>query len=190
MAIIAFDFDGTLLDSRNRHIIVMHDILNGLNIKLNIDDLIEFKSHGKNNVDYLISKGIDEDIAKKIQKQWVENIEQDKYLGYDVLYKETLDLLNNYHKNNDLILITARSNAQGLNNQIDKFGLRKYFKNIFVVQPGKTAATSKAEILKKQNVKTMIGDTCSDYMAAKTAGTDFVFHENGFHKKEFAYNGR
>ena len=54
--IVAFDFDGTLLDSRNRHVVVMRDVLSQFNTDLNIDDLIEFKSNGKNNIDFLISK--------------------------------------------------------------------------------------------------------------------------------------
>lgn len=181
---VAFDFDGTLLDSRNRHVVVMRDVLNEFGLNLNLDNLIEFKSFGKNNIDYLKSMGVDENIAKKIQKQWVEHIESYEYLSKDILYDDAIFLLNKYSKNNELILITARTNIDGLNKQIDKFDLRKYFKEIFVVKPGKTATTSKAEILKSQNAILMIGDTTSDADAAKMAGIKFVFHENGFHNKE------
>jgi phosphoglycolate phosphatase-like HAD superfamily hydrolase len=182
--IVAFDFDGTLLDSRNRHVVVMQNVLDDASIKLNVDDLIEFKSFGKNNIDYLVSKGMDTGTATEIQKKWIENIESDKYLALDVLYDDALDLLNKYSAENDLILITARSNVDGLYKQIDKFNLRKYFSDIFVVQPGKTAAASKAEILKLQNAILMIGDTSSDAEAAKISGIKFLFHENGFHDKK------
>lgn len=184
MAAIAFDFDGTLLDSRRRHIVVMQDILNSAGIKLNADDLIEYKSSGKNNIDYLVSHGVDIDTAKRIQEQWIANIEQDNYLALDVLYDDAVDLLNKYSVDNDLILLTARANVDGLNKQIDKFDLRKYFKEIFVVKPGKSAANDKADILRSNNVILMIGDTSSDYNAAKMAGTEFMFHENGFHNKQ------
>lgn len=184
MAIIAFDFDGTLLDSRKRHIIVMRDILKNHNIDINVDDLVEFKSNGKNNIDYLVSKGIDANTASDIQKQWVENIEKDEYLENDILYNDAIDLLNKYSADNDLILLTARANIDGLNNQIDKFDLRKYFKNIFIVEPGKKASDLKADILKSQHAILMIGDTNSDARASLLAGTDFLFHENGFHNKE------
>lgn len=182
--IVAFDFDGTLLDSRNRHTVVMRDVLNDFGINLNLDDLIEFKSFGKNNIDYLKTKGIDETTSQKVQKQWIANIESYEYLEKDILYDDAIFLLNKYSKNNELILITARANIDGLNKQIDKFDLRKYFKEIFVVNPGKTATEQKAEILKSQNAILMIGDTNSDANAAKIAGIKFVFHENGFHNKE------
>lgn len=189
MATIAFDFDGTLLDSRNRHIVVMRDVLSQFGKDLNVDDLVEFKSYGKNNVDYLISKGIDKDTAKNIQKQWIENIEKQEYLDIDVLYQDAIDLLEKYHADNDLILVTARSNIDGLNKQVDKFNLRKYFKEIFIVNPGKNAAFDKSEILKSNKVILMIGDTNSDFMATKIAGTEFMFHENGFHNKQTATKG-
>lgn len=182
-SVVAFDFDGTLLDSRNRHIIVMRDVLNLFNIDLDVDDLVEFKRNGKNNLDYMMAKGIDENVAKTVQKQWVRDIELSKYLENDVLYSDAIELLDKYSKNNDLILVTARANVDGLNAQIDKFDLRKYFSGIFVVQPGKTAAVAKAEILNAQNAILMVGDTNSDASAAKIAGAEFLFRENGFHNK-------
>lgn len=189
MATVAFDFDGTLLDSRNRHIIVMRDVLSQFNISLSVDDLVEFKSNGKNNIDYLISKGINRDTAENIQKQWVKDIEKPKYLDIDVLYNDAIELLEKYKQDNDLILVTARSNIDGLNNQIDKFDLRKYFKEIFIVNPGKNVVFDKSEILKSNKVILMIGDTNSDYMAAKIAGTKFMFYKNGFHNKQTATKG-
>lgn len=184
MAAIAFDFDGTLLDSRRRHIVVMQDILNSAGIKLNADDLIEYKSSGKNNIDYLVFHGVDVDTAKRIQEQWIANIEQDNYLALDVLYDDAIDLLNKYSVDNDLILLTARANVGALNRQIDKFGLRKYFKNVFIVHPGKTAANDKADILRSNNAILMIGDTRSDFMAAQLAGVKFIFRDVGFHNKQ------
>lgn len=180
-SIIAFDFDGTLLDSRNRHGIVLKDILNKFNIDIDVSDLIEFKRNNKNNIDYLISKGVEENLAKKIQIQWIENIEKEKYLALDTLYCEAIKLLEKYSKKNDLILITARNNKVGLQNQIDKFGLRKYFKEIYIVNSDKDISINKAQILKNENVTKFIGDTLSDKKAADLAGIEFIYCENGFH---------
>lgn len=186
MATVAFDFDGTLLDSRNRHIVVMRDVLSQFGKDLNVDDLVEFKSNGKNNIDYLISKGIDKDTALKIQEQWVKNIEKPEYLDNDVLYNDAIELLEKYKQDNDLILVTARSNIDGLNNQIDKFNLRKYFKNIFIVNPGGDVINQKARILRDEDVKYFIGDTHSDNVASKIASTQFIFYKNGFHNRKTA----
>ena len=181
---IAFDFDGTLLDSRNRHGIVLKDILNKFNIDIDVSDLIEFKRNNKNNIDYLTSKGVEENLAKEIQIQWIENIEKEEYLTLDILYNNTIEILEKYSKENDLILITARNNKVGLQNQIDKFNLRKYFKEIYIVNSNKDISINKAEILKNENVAKFFGDTLSDKKAADIAGIEFEHFNDGFHSKE------
>ena len=94
---------------------------------------------------------------------------------------DTIEILEKYSKENDLILITARNNKVGLQNQIDKFGLRKYFKEIYVVNSGKNTSELKAEILKRKNAVLMFGDTLSDKKAADIAGIEFEHFNNGFH---------
>lgn len=182
--VIAFDFDGTLLDSRERHKVVLNDVLKQYNIKLDTSDLIYFKSNNKNNIDYLISKGIEDNLAQKIQIKWIENIEKEEYLALDVLYNNTIEILKKYSSENDLVLVTARNNEFGLQNQIDKFDLRKYFKEIFVVNSGKNVAEIKAEILRKENAIKFIGDTLSDKKAAGLANVAFEHFNDGFHSRE------
>ncbi len=182
--VIAFDWDGTLCDSRRRHSIVLDDVLKQYKIKLDTSDLIEFKRNGKNNVDYLTSKGIEQSIAEEIQFQWISNIEKEKYLDFDILYPDTIHMLEEYSMEKDIIMITARNNEKGLQDQINRFGIRKYFKNIFVVNSSKNTSHDKAKILKKENVVEFIGDTISDKNAADIAGVFFRHYNNGFHKKE------
>ena len=181
---IAFDFDGTLLDSRERHKIVLSDILKKYKINLDTSDLVEFKRQGKNNVDYLLSKGLSSEDANNIQKEWIENIEKEEYLKHDKLYPEAVDLLEKYSEKNDLILITARNNKEGLHNQIKKFNLEKYFTNIYVVNSGKLTISEKAKILKKESVSEFFGDTQSDEDAACEANVRFTHVDRGFHSKE------
>lgn len=182
--VVAFDLDGTLLDSRKRHQVVMDDVLRQFDISLDTGDLVEFKRQGKNNVDYLISKGIDEKLAKEIQKKWIEDIEKSEYLKNDILYPDTLETLDMYAQTNDLILITARTNIIGVHDQLEYLGLKKYFKEIFVVQTGASAIEEKATILKEKNAILMVGDTSSDAQAAHLAGVSFKFHDDGFHSRE------
>lgn len=184
--VVAFDFDGTLLDSRARHGIVLGDILAENNIDIDVSDLIDFKRDGANNVAFLISRGVDDDVARRIQSEWVRRIERDDYLAHDTMYADALDLLNKYGAGADLVLITARANVAGLHAQVDKFNLKKYFRDIYVVSPGVDAAAAKADILSRIGAVCIIGDTASDACAAKTAGIEFIFHENGFHNKHTA----
>jgi len=190
--VVAFDFDGTLLDSRKRHQVVMDDVLKEYDMELDTSDLIEFKSYGKNNVDYLISKGVDEIFAKEIQKKWIEYIEKEEYLNIDELYSNAIHILNHYAQDNDLVLITARNNEKGLYNQIDKFDLRKYFRGIYVVNSCKNVSAYKAQILNKENASKFLGDTLSDKIAADIAKVEFEHFDCGFHNKEVIgeYNGK
>lgn len=186
--VIAFDLDGTILDSRNRHQIVLDDILKKHNILLDTSDLIEFKSNNKNNVEYLLSKGIKEEDAKTIQNEWIKHIEDEKYLDGDKLYSDADELLNKY-KAYELVLITARSNESGARKQIERLGLSDKFKEIFIIPTGKDVPDKKADILQKEKAVLMVGDTLSDLTASKIANINFEFHENGFHKREVLING-
>ena len=67
--VVALDWDGTLCDSRERHKVVLDDILKDRNIRIDTSDLIEFKRSGKNNVAFLMSKGLSEEIAGQIQEK-------------------------------------------------------------------------------------------------------------------------
>ncbi len=186
--VVAFDFDGTLLDSRQRHIAVLNDILEKYEISVDTQDLIEFKRMGKNNVDYLVSKNVPEQTAKQIQAQWIENIENDEYLVLDRLYPNAIELLEQYGQENDLILVSARKNVQGLLNQVKNLNIENYFMAIKAVNPCNSAAIRKAEILKEYNSRLMIGDTTSDAKAAELAGTTFLHVDTGFHSKELLTN--
>ena len=184
MGVMAFDWDGTLLDSRLRHVLVMQDILKKYGIKLDTSDLIEYKRHGKNNVGYLISKGLSLELANKIQCEWIQHIEDDKYLLTDVLYDDTQKRLRELSKDCNLILVTARNNEEGCRRQIKSLGVDVFFKQIFVVASHKDTAKLKSIILSQNDVSVFVGDTASDAKAAKLAGIKFQFHENGFHSKE------
>lgn len=181
--IVAFDLDGTLLDSRKRHIIVLNDILKKYNILLDTSDLIKFKRNGKNNYQYLISKGINEEIAKKIQNEWILHIEDENYLNFDTLYTNTIKLLNEY-SNSNKILITARKDKNLVLKQLSKFGIKEFFTNIYVVTPDSNVAEKKAQILKQTAATLMIGDTKSDYESAYNVNIKFRHINHGFHKKE------
>lgn len=183
--VVALDWDGTLCDSRIRHKVVLDDILKGQNIRIDTSDLIEFKRSGKNNVAFLMSKGLSEEIAGQIQKDWIEHIEDQKYLNLDVLYPEALSRIKAC-SDNDLILVTARKNTKALKKQVKNLGVIQFFKQICVVPAGKFAAEEKAEVLKRYHAHLMIGDTQTDFKAAQIAGIEFQFVENGFHNKKTA----
>ncbi|MBR5964574.1 MAG: ATP-grasp domain-containing protein [Treponema sp.] len=185
---IAFDLDGTLLDSRKRHEIVMSDVLKKHGLDLDSSGLVTFKSDGHNNIDWLLSKGISEDNAKKINKEWISLIENAEYLQADFLYPNVREVLNNLSKENDLFLVTARNNKENARKQIKRLGIAQYFSSISVVDTCSETSALKAVELTKFNTEYFIGDTESDYKAAQIADCDFYAVGYGFRSKKFLAN--
>ena len=183
--VVAFDLDGTLLNSANRHKIVLDDILRKFGLEINTADLFESKRSGKNTYSFLLDKGIAPNIAKKIHSIWIKNIECDKYLAFDSLYPNALNMLNQYAKNHNLILITARSRKTATLNQLKALNIDKYFKNIYIVSAKSNIAQEKAKYLKLENANLMIGDSEVDFEASKIANVAFRFVKSGFRSAEF-----
>ena len=177
---VAFDLDGTLLDSRMRHSLVLRRVLKIFDIDIDTSGLVDFKRNGKNNVDFLIAHGITEPIAKDVQAEWIRIVEDDEFLDKDSLYPDAEALLHEYDGWRR-ILVTARKNARGLTRTLERVGLRMFFDAVHVVEPGADASAAKSKILKDERVLLFYGDTRSDYVAAQDADVRFVYRENGFH---------
>ena len=103
------------------------------------------------------------------------------------MYNFSKDLLKQDKNEFDLILITARNNSITLNKQIDRLGLREYFKKIYVVNPERNVSEQKAKILKQENAILMNGDTLSDKKAADIANVDFKYYDCGFNSIQYVF---
>ena len=182
---IGFDFDGTLLDSRKRHEIVMSDVLKKHKIELDTSDLVSFKADGHNNIDWLLSKGISESIAKKVNSEWINLIEKSEYLQADFLYPNVIDILKELSKDNDLFLITARKNKVNAYKQIKQLGIEQYFSKVSVVDICGDTPILKLIELQKYQVDCFIGDTESDYKAAMNAKIGFKAVSYGFRTEKY-----
>lgn len=181
---IAFDLDGTLLDSRKRHQIVMDDVLAKFHLTLDAEKLVEYKSDGFNNVSWLIKNGIDSALAYKIQTEWISKIEQDDYLKLDVLYEGVIEYLKKMCIDNTLYLLTSRNNYSGTISQIKNLGIYQFFEKVEVVKSDK-AYENKALFLKNNHIDYMIGDTEVDYKAARESKTKFLVAPYGFRSKKY-----
>lgn len=185
---IGFDFDGTLLDSRKRHEVLMQDILDSRNISIVVEGLVSFKADGYNNLAWLKHKGIDGALAVDINNEWISKIETTEYLKYDVLYDHIKDLLEELSINNSLYLVTARNDKEKLMQQVQALGIKQYFEDICVVPSCKESTQYKGEYLKQNGITTFWGDTEVDKKAADIAGCKFHLCLNGFRSEKFWKN--
>lgn len=177
-----FDLDGTLINSKKRHWYLMKKILISQNFMVDItfsDGYLKYKQDGFSGESYLINKmNIDLTLAKEIQSEWVQHIEDEALLQTDCLYDDALITLNKIK--GDILLCTIRSNKKGLLRELKCLGLDMYPLKVISI------AEKKSEIIKKINDECiMIGDTEIDYQAAIEAGCSYYILNRGFRSKKY-----
>lgn len=189
---IGVDLDGTVLNSLFRHQLVLHDCLkhNKIDIKMaDLNDYIEFKRKGFSTKDYLISKNYEKTIINESLKQWVEIIEECKYLKFDCLYAEAFQNIMDIAGSFDLFLVTARHNPKGLFQQVSAFQLDKYFAKIIVVEPKEDAGFQKYTETQSIPFSCIIGDSEVDYVWAQYAKVQFFPVNYGIRNEQW-WNSR
>lgn len=185
--VIAFDLDGTILDSRKRHIVLLKDIMNQMKVSINIEDYLSYKRQGFSTKEYLLLKGLSKSVADKINRIWIDHIEDLSYLILDKIYPDFISLFYKFNMNK-VVLITARRNTENLYNQLNYLNLKNIFSRIFIVNPMLNPSKEKANLLIKIKAKKIIGDTYSDALAAKIANIPFIFHKDGFNSYSYIMN--
>ena len=184
---IVLDLDGTLLDSRRRHTIVLSDCINKINGEnstyRDFDDFISYKSEGHTSLSYLQKKGICN--IKEIFSLWIKKIEEKEYLKNDELYPDVLEYLNILKKQYNLFLVTARSNEKNTFWQISYLNLDKCFTEFFVVPNIGNIGDNKYTAVKSLDIDYVIGDTETDYDFAKRFDCTFFPVNYGFRSATF-----
>ena len=180
--IYVFDLDGTLIDSSKRHWMLMKKLLNNFGVTVPNSfstDYLSYKSDGHNGKQYLIQvMGINENIADRIHKQWVEHIEDDEWLELDCLYDDAISTLNKIET--EILLLTIRNNRDGVLRETARLGLNRY--NLKIIVHGE----NKADVLKRLSDKcVMVGDTEVDYSAAIEASTEYYILNRGFRSRKY-----
>jgi phosphoglycolate phosphatase-like HAD superfamily hydrolase len=184
---IVFDLDGTLLDSRRRHISVLTDCVNEIHGTkygdCDFDDFVKYKAEGYNGLSYLASKKIPNE--SEIFSLWKKKIEYWEYLQTDVLYPDIRECLDVLRKNRNLFLITARANNTNAERQLSSLGIDKFFIKISIVSNSGDTGYSKYEALNSLSADCVIGDTEADLDLAKHAKCMFFPLNNGFRSAKF-----
>ena len=181
---IAFDLDGTLLDSRYRHQKALHDCIIRFNPDVKIEtlnDYIPFKQNGNNTPSYLEKKEISP--AKDIYDCWLKMIEDEQYLDCDCLFPESISVLNFLSRKYNLYLVTGRKNIVAARKQLKLLELNNYFQEIFIAGSYDNLAEKKYQMTKHLDLFMIYGDSGIDYEWSRLASTKFVALNCGFRNK-------
>ena len=177
-----FDLDGTLIDSRKRHWMLMDKLLRQHGIKVPDSfqtSFLSYKADGHTGLDYLTLKmNIPNNIAEKIQTEWIVHIEDEELQKHDVLFPDVISTLSMI--NDRILLVTLRNNENNLRRSLKKLRLEKY--NTIVLKHG-SSKTSVLRTIKDDLI--MIGDTETDYEAAVEAQCRYYILNRGFRSELF-----
>lgn len=182
---LAMDLDGTLLNSLNRHKIVLDKVLADLSMDLDTNFYLDMKRRGFSTSKFLSNSGVEADLNIDICLRWRQLVENMEYLRHDFLYPKTEDFLSQVSKTYNLVLITARNNKQTALEQIKNLNISKHFKYIYIVASNVNTAKNKIDILKKHKLIAYIGDTEVDLEIAKALKLNFFALNYGLRNETF-----
>ena len=180
--IYVFDLDGTIIDSTKRHYMLMERILMDYGIEVPSDfakSYMGYKADGNSGKSYLKDiLGLTPETADKIQKEWIDHIEDDDFLLTDELYPDALKALE--EADGRIVFLTVRENESGLRKELTRLGIGDHE---LIVLPH---TGSKSRVLKELNGDCiMIGDTEVDYEASKEACCKSYILNRGFRSERY-----
>lgn len=178
------DVDGTLLDSSARHEKLLRDLLatRGLLWPAAAPDYLRYKADGHSTKAWLMLAGFAPETCAELADAWRTGIEQPEYLALDTVYPDTLPFLQAMRAaGRDVVLISARQNADALRQTLARCGILPLTAELLVVPPVQ-ADRRKAELLRPRIAPgdVMLGDTEVDKSCAELLGLPWIVLDRGF----------
>ncbi len=191
--ICVFDIDGTLVDSRTRHVVLLRRLLQAKGLSLSpgeADEYMAYKADGGNTKSFLTQKmALDESQAADISAAWVQAIEDDDLLALDTVYSDSIPILEQLQTQCRILFLSARKRGRALLSELSRLGLIGFASDTFVVDPAHAAKEKTAVLisLREQGNQEimMIGDTEADHEAALAADVGGYFLHRGFRGPHF-----
>jgi phosphoglycolate phosphatase len=177
---IIFDLDGTIICSKKKLHKLFSDLTKGR--QLSFSDYWDLKFSRKSNEDILKSKfNYSDNEIEYFANNWMELIEDDKYLEIDKLIDGVKDFLEGVRQNNELYICSARQSIQQVEKQLKRLAILHFFQDIFVTEQ----KYSKKDLLVNKNLRLdkrdwIIGDTGHDILTGKELGIKTCAVLSGF----------
>ncbi|MGI2148273.1 HAD family hydrolase [Shewanella baltica] len=181
---IILDFDGTILNSKRR----LYELFQQLFTlsDLSFEEYWIFKQAGISNQE-ILSREFGLSVLKQAEftKNWMELIETEKFLDFDLLFSDAKKALTELASEYSLHLCTARQNEKAVSIQLQKFGIIKLFDNVLVTKQ----KMSKKELIEQNIIDIdrndwLVGDTGEDIKVGKSLGIRTCVVTCGFLSRE------
>ena len=205
---IAFlDLDGTLIDSSERHHVLMESLVSSRCAYIrqggsvcgtlpgkpfDAKEYMEFKASGKSGKLYLKDVlGFDDASAQMIQKAWIAQIETKELTDTDRLYPDALPFLENLKVNGyHTVYLTARRERELLEDELERLDIRRYADELAIADPFRAFDEKLAlaeRILKEHpgEEALIVGDSENEYDIALTLGIRSYILSRGSRNRAF-----
>lgn len=182
---IFIDLDGPILDGKLKHYNCYKDIIKDKGMPLDIDDYWIMKRN-KISRKILLEKSQYIGLYDEFFTQWLENIEEKKYLGYDCLKPVVKETLLSWKNNNTdkIVLVTMRNNRDSLMWQLNKLEIINLFDDVISCKSENNEKYEYVKHLKFRNA-VFIGDTEEDIKTAKKLNIQSIGILNGLREKKY-----
>ncbi|MBE0440416.1 MAG: HAD family hydrolase [Gammaproteobacteria bacterium] len=177
---IIFDLDGTIICSKKR----VHELFSDLigSRQLSFSDYWDLKFSRKSNQDILKNKfNYSDNKIEYFLNNWMDLIEDDRYLEMDTLIDGVKEFLVGISKNNELYICTARQSIQQVEKQLNRLDIYHFFQDVLVTEQKyskKDLLFNKKLMLDKQDW--IVGDTGHDIITGKELGIKTCAVLSGF----------
>jgi len=175
--IILFDFDGTLVDVKDKYYHVYCDFLKKHKAKpMGLDKFWDLKRSACDSDKILSSSGMDTGYSNEFLAHTIDKIENPENLKKDKLIKGALTVLFELKKNHQLYLVSARRNKENLISQLKENKIFECFEKIitprrFFKTVNNFENTPKSEVLTEMGlnnaVNLIVGDSGMDMLTSK-----------------------
>lgn len=179
---IFLDFDGTLIDSRQR----LYQLFQRLVpcSTFNFDEYWELKRNGISH-QLILNNHFPNKDYDLFMVHWMKLIETKEYLDLDIPIQGVSSYLANLRaRGDDVYLVTSRQFVSGVVYQLEKFEWLDFFNELLVTQQKYDKRALVKPFLKKDVKGCLIGDTGEDIKTAKDLGLFSVGVCSGFLSKE------